>query len=40
VRQPEEKRRLGKSRRRWEDNIKMDLKNIISEPGLDLSGSE
>ena len=27
VRKPERKRRLGRPRRRWEDNIKMDLKN-------------
>ena len=25
---PEEKRPLGKSRRRWEDNIKMDLHEV------------
>jgi hypothetical protein len=25
---PEEKRSLGKTGRRWEDNIKMDLKEI------------
>ena len=25
---PEEKRSLGKPRRRWEDNIKMDLKEV------------
>jgi hypothetical protein len=28
VRRPEGKRRLGKPRRRWEDNIKMDLREI------------
>jgi hypothetical protein len=28
VRKPEGKRPLGRSRRRWEDNIKMDLKEI------------
>jgi hypothetical protein len=29
VRKPEGKRPLGKSRRKWEDNIKMDLREII-----------
>ena len=28
VAKPEEKRPLGRPRRRWEDNIKMDLKEI------------
>jgi hypothetical protein len=28
VGRPEGKRRLGRRRRRWEDNIKMDLKEI------------
>jgi hypothetical protein len=28
VRRPEGKRPLGKRRRRWEDNIKMDLREI------------
>ena len=28
VRKPEGKRRLGRSRRRWEDNIKMDLHEV------------
>jgi hypothetical protein len=28
VGRPEEKRTLGRSRRRWEDNIKMDLREI------------
>jgi hypothetical protein len=28
VENPEEKRQLGRSRRRWEDNIKMDLREI------------
>jgi hypothetical protein len=27
----EEKRSLGKPRRRWEDNIRVDLKGIVSE---------
>jgi hypothetical protein len=26
---PEGKRRLGRPRRRWEDNIKMDLREIV-----------
>jgi hypothetical protein len=29
VRKPEGKRRLGRPRRRWEDNIKMDLREIV-----------
>jgi hypothetical protein len=28
VGKPERKRRLGKPRRRWEDNIKMDLQEV------------
>jgi hypothetical protein len=28
VGKPEEKRSLGRPRRRWEDNIKMDLKEV------------
>jgi len=28
VRKPEAKRPLGRSRRRWEDNIKMDLQEV------------
>ena len=28
VGKPEEKRPLGKPRRRWEDNIKMDLQEV------------
>ena len=28
VGKPEEKRPLGRPRRRWEDNIKMDLKEV------------
>jgi hypothetical protein len=28
VERPEGKRRLGRPRRRWEDNIKMDLREI------------
>ncbi|KAJ4440219.1 hypothetical protein ANN_08358 [Periplaneta americana] len=29
VRRPEEKRPLGRPRRRWEDNIKMDLREVV-----------
>jgi hypothetical protein len=28
VRKPEERRPLGRPRRRWEDNIKMDLREV------------
>jgi hypothetical protein len=35
---PERKRPLGRPRRRWEDNIKMDLKELDC-GGLDRSGS-
>ena len=34
VGKPEGKRSLGKSRRRWEDNIKMDLQEVGG-PGID-----
>ena len=39
VRTPEGERPLGRPRRRWEDNIKMDLKEVGCDPGelLDLS---
>jgi hypothetical protein len=37
---PEEKRPLGRPRRRWEDNIKMDLQEVGWEHGLDRAGSE
>jgi hypothetical protein len=36
----EGRRPLGRPRCRWEDNIKMDLRNRIWECGLDSSGSE
>jgi hypothetical protein len=29
VRRPEGKRPLGRPKRRWEDNIKMDLREIV-----------
>jgi hypothetical protein len=35
VEKPERKRPLRRTRRRWEDHIKMDLRDI----GLDSSGS-
>jgi hypothetical protein len=36
---PEGRRPLGRPRRRWEDNIKMDLREVGWEHGLDQSGS-
>jgi hypothetical protein len=40
VGRPEGKRPLGRPRRRWEDNIKMDLREIgIHGDELDLAGS-
>jgi hypothetical protein len=40
VRRPESKRPLGRPRRRWEDNIKMDLREIKDRRGeLDSTGS-
>ena len=35
---PEEKRPLGKPRRRWKDNIKKIFKNGVGWRGLDSSG--
>jgi hypothetical protein len=35
---PEGKRPLGRPKRRWEDNIKMDLKDRVAWYGLDWSG--
>ena len=32
VGEPESKRPLGRQRRRWEDNIKMDLKEVGCDP--------
>ena len=39
VGKPEGKRPLGKSRRRWEDNIKTDLREVSCDPGewIDLA---
>jgi len=40
VRRPEGKRPLGRHRRRWEDNIKMDLQEVgCGRHGLDWAGS-
>ena len=39
VGRPEGKRPLERTRRRWEDNIKMGLKEIEWGRGLNLSGS-
>jgi hypothetical protein len=39
VENPEGKRPLGRPRHRWEDNIKMDLRDKIRWYGLDRSGS-
>jgi hypothetical protein len=33
VRKPEEKKPLGRPRRRWEDNIKMDLQEVVGGRG-------
>ena len=39
VRKHEGRRQLGRPRRRWEDNIKMDLQEVGCGDGLDLVGS-
>jgi hypothetical protein len=39
VGKPEGKRPLGISRRRWEDNIKMDIQEVECGGGLDRDGS-
>jgi hypothetical protein len=39
VRRPEGRRPLGRSRRRWEDNIKMYLQEVGWEDGLHWAGS-
>jgi hypothetical protein len=39
VEKPEGKRPLGRPRRRWEDNIKMDFQDVGRGLGLDRSGS-
>jgi hypothetical protein len=38
VGKPEGKRPLGRPRRRWEDNIKMDLREVEC-GGMDLNGA-
>jgi hypothetical protein len=40
VGKPERTRPLVRPRRRWEDNIKMDLQEVRWGHGLDCSGSE
>ena len=40
VGKPEGRRPLGRYRRRWEDNIKVDLQELGWENGLDWSGLE
>jgi hypothetical protein len=39
VGKPEGRRPLGRPRHRWEDNIKMDLREVGWGRGLDQSGS-
>jgi hypothetical protein len=39
VGKPEGRRPLGRHRRRWEDNIKIDLQNVGCRHELDRSGS-
>jgi hypothetical protein len=39
VGKPEERSSLWRSRRRWEDNIKIDLREVEWGYGLDWSGS-
>jgi hypothetical protein len=36
---PVRKKPLGRPRRRWEDNIRMDLRETVGRCGLDSSGS-
>jgi hypothetical protein len=35
VGRPKEERQLGRPRHRWEDNIRMDLREIVGLGGLD-----
>ena len=39
VGKPEEMRHLGRPRRRWEDNIEMELREMVCDPreGIDLA---
>jgi len=39
VGKPEGKRPFGRPRRRWEDNIKIDLQEVVRWPALDRPGS-
>jgi len=39
VRKPEGKRPLGRPRRRWEDNIKMEIQEMGWNYGLERAGS-
>jgi hypothetical protein len=39
VEKSEQRRPLGKLRRIWDDNIRMDLKETVGKRGLDASGS-
>jgi hypothetical protein len=36
---PEGKRPLGRPKRRWEDEIRMDLRRLVGMGGLDSTGS-
>ena len=36
----EGKRPLGRPRRRWEDNIKMDLREVVCDPGAWIAPAE
>jgi hypothetical protein len=38
VRKPEGRKPLGKSRNRWEDNIKVDFRETVGKCGLNSSG--
>jgi hypothetical protein len=40
VGKPEGKKPLGRPRRRWENNIKMDVQGVECRYGLDWDGSE
>ena len=40
VGKPERKRPLGRPRRRWEDNIKMDLREVGCDPGESIDFAE
>jgi hypothetical protein len=39
VGKPEGKKQLGRPRRGWEDNIRMDLREVVRRCGQDASGS-